>query len=197
MSATDNTGRQARIERLRLARRRDSAVKRKLALNAVVSLKNEGLRVSFAAVARRAQVSPWFTYNNSEVSAAIHTAMSEQQEHGVEANRTPPLNRATSASLHAELAFLRTELAKAKTSRDDFRRRLQLALGAAIEADDVQGLRTLVQELKQRDEQLSAEALAGRRREGELTRKLATAEDELAAARSALRRAIRPVPNQL
>ncbi|MYZ33702.1 hypothetical protein GT002_00810 [Streptomyces sp. SID4917] len=44
-----------------------------------------GQRISFARVAREANVSTWFVYNSPEAKTAIRDAMHEQTHHGVEA----------------------------------------------------------------------------------------------------------------
>lgn len=87
-----------------------------------------GQRISFAGVAREANVSTWFVYNSAEVKTAIWDAMQEQTHHGVEAAAAPRRERATPASLHTDLALAREEIQDLKRERDVLKQRVQLAL---------------------------------------------------------------------
>lgn len=192
---TDNDLRDQRVERLRRARAADSASKTKRARDIVAANLRDGARITFASIARHAQVSTWFVYNQIDVRTAIHAAMREQREYGIEASTTPSTYRASAASLATELAYTRTQLAKAETERDDYRRRMQLALGAAIDTDNVERLRARVHELDETNSRLAAETREARQYVAELTRERDRAQDDVTAARAALKRTIRSVPS--
>lgn len=188
--------REVRIERLRKVRARDSADKMKRSLEAIAALQDEGARVSFASVARRALVSTWFVYNQVNVAATIREAIAEQSEHGLDIAKAPKGQRVSPAALQAELAFARRELAEVQLERDELRRRVALTLGAAIDSDNIDGLQARVRELEVNNSLQAGEIIAGKRHANELSQQLQETEDQLIAARTSLRRSIRSVPPQ-
>ena len=88
-----------RTDKLVLARREASRVKALRALETVARLHAAGDPVTFAPVARTANVSTWFTYNNPEVAAAVRKAQADQTKHGL--RETPHLGDRVSAPASA------------------------------------------------------------------------------------------------
>ncbi|MET7698640.1 hypothetical protein [Streptomyces sp. NPDC005485] len=56
---------------------------------AISGLLKAGQRITFARVAREANVSTWFVHDKAEVKAALLDAMNDQARHGAEAVATP------------------------------------------------------------------------------------------------------------
>ncbi|GAB3264569.1 hypothetical protein GCM10027562_29200 [Arthrobacter pigmenti] len=183
-----------RIERLRKVRAQDSVDKTKRSLESITALQDEGVRVSFAAVAR-AVVSTWFVYNKSEVATRIRAAIADQSEHGLDIAKTPKIQRVSAAALQAELAFARKELAAVRLERNELRTRVALALGDAIDSENMDCLRAKVQQLEAANNRQASEVLAANRHANGLSQQLRETEDELIAARASLRRSIRAVPS--
>lgn len=176
---------------LRQARARDSSTKRDRAVAAVRHLHGSGHRVTFAHVARHARVSTWFTYNQSEVRAAIEMAMADQLENGVTDAATPARERVGAAGLQTELELTRHELTQTRRDRDRLRARVQLALGAELDEVTRNQLVERIAKLERsHDEHLQVAREAQQTIEVLQTR-LLVAQDELVAARTSLRRVIK------
>lgn len=176
---------------LREARARDSTTKRDRALAAVRHLHSSGQRVTFAHVARHAQVSTWFTYNQHDVRSAVQTAIADQLEQGLAQAATPPRERVGAAGLQTELALTRHELTQTRRERDRLRTKVQLVLGAELDEVTRHHLVQRIAQLERdHDEHLQAAREAQQTIEGLQTR-LQVAQDELAAARTSLRRVIK------
>ncbi|WP_354670157.1 DUF6262 family protein [Streptomyces sp. S.PNR 29] len=94
MTSTESS-RDARVARLRQARQADSETKTIRTQRAIRDLLNAGQRISFARVAREADVSTWFIYDTPAINAAIRNAMSDQAQHGREAAAVPRKTRRT------------------------------------------------------------------------------------------------------
>ena len=132
MTTTDT--RERRTDALTAARRKDSAAKTTRSLAAVERLHRSGRRVTFAGVARDAQVSGWFVYNHPDVRAAIDRAIADQVANGLTAASISTVERVSNSSLAAELAHARAEIGDLIDQRDRYRERARLALGTELEA---------------------------------------------------------------
>lgn len=193
MSGTESA-RDARVARLRRVRQSDSASKSTRAQSAIRDLLKAGQRVSFACVAREADVSTWFVYNKPAVKAAIQNAMSGQAHHGVETAATPRPERATPAGLHTDLALAREEIQGLKSERDSLKRRVQLALGAEIDNVAQADLVHRIQDLEYQNQALARDLFEARTRAERLTKQGEESEEAIAPLRLSLRKAMRVVP---
>jgi hypothetical protein len=123
-----------RTAKLIAARQRASRDKRAHTLHTLDRLLQSGARISFAAVAREADVSTWLVYNNPELKQAITDAMKHPARH---AGPPRPAESPTSqASLRTDLELARHEIAALRRSERKLRERLQRTLGAEIEHID-------------------------------------------------------------
>ncbi|MET7332052.1 DUF6262 family protein [Nonomuraea sp. NPDC005650] len=193
MNGADSS-RDARVARLRQARQADSAAKAARTKGAVRDLLNAGQRISFAGVARKADVSTWFVYNTAALRAAIRQAMSEQAQHGVQAAAVPRPARATPASLHTDLATAREEIQELKRERDALKHRLRFALGAEIDNAVQPGLVQRVQDLERHTQALTRDLAEARTQAARLTEQQQESDETIASLRLALREAMRTVP---
>lgn len=188
------SSRDARVAHLRRARRSDSAAKTARAQRAIGDLLNAGQRVSFARVAREADVSTSFVYNKPAIKAAIRDAMRDQAQHGVEAAEVPRPERATPASLHTDLALAREEIQELKRERDALKRRVQLALGAEIDNVAQADLVNRIQDLEHENQALARDLTEARSRAERLAKQREESEETIASLRLVLRKAMRAVP---
>jgi chromosome segregation ATPase len=191
MSAT-STGR-GRATALLAARAKDSQEKRRRALAAVAALEAAGCQITFAAVAKAAQVSSWLVYADG-VRECVEDARRRQADLGVaepgSASRSAR-QPATPAGLRADLALAREEIRRLRAERERLLQRLRVTLGTEIAGRDRAELSARIADLDSINRQLvferescSAQAEVAQRRVREL-------EDDLAAARESLRRVIR------
>ncbi|MFF7240388.1 DUF6262 family protein [Streptomyces collinus] len=192
----DIPGREARVQRLRAARAQDSAAKTSRALDVVRDLLTSGQRITCARVAREASVSTWFVYNQPQVRDAVQTAMHEQRDHGRPAAAVPGSKQVTPAGLHTELALARDEIKDLKKERDRLRERVRLSLGAELDDVDRRQLVERIQHLEQQNTGLKRELSEARDHLIAVEHRLRESEDDLTAARTSLRRAMRAVPSK-
>lgn len=184
--------RDPRVERLALARAAESEAKTRSTLEAVAHLQASGRRVTVTEVARRAGVSTWFCYNKAAVKDAIENAIAEQAESGALNASEPHSTRVTQSGLETDLSLAREEIRQLRKERDSYKQRAQLALGA--ELDDVSHAELLaaVTQLQNRARHLELEYQAASDRAAAAEQRADELSDELTAARSSLRKMIRP-----
>jgi hypothetical protein len=189
MTTTDT--RERRTDALTAARRKDSAAKTTRSLAAVERLHRGGRRVTFAGVAREAQVSGWFVYNQPDVRAAVDRAIADQVANGVTAASVNTAERVSAASLATELAHARAEIRDMIEQRDRYRERARLALGTELEAITQQQLVDRISELETANLQSANKTTAERVRANEATDRAQRLQAELDGARLSLRRMMR------
>ncbi|MFJ9749427.1 DUF6262 family protein [Streptomyces chartreusis] len=187
--------RHARVERLRASRAKDSEAKTRRALEAVEGLLRTGRRVTVAQVAREADVSTWFVYNQSQVRRAVQDGITTQREHGHRNSPAPEAQQVSPAGLRTDLALAREEIKDLKKERDHLRNRVQLSLGTELDEVNRNELIERVQQLEQRNTTLDQQLSEANDRITALEGQLRGAEDDLTAARAGLRRAMRAVPS--
>ena len=95
------------------------------------------------------------------------------------------------ASLRTELAVARDEIRRLRAEHDKLRARLRLQLGAEIDGPDRAELIARVASLEASSRQLATERDARAAEASHAQRRTRELEDDLAAARESLRRAIR------
>lgn len=183
---------ETRTDLLLRARRRASQTKQDQALAAVERLRSTGQAVTFTATARAAGVSTWFAYNNAVVAAAIRQAQTDQVENGLQSHPQPQ-ERVTAASLRAELSNSRQEVKELRHENARLHAALATRLGATLERLDLDEVLARMRDAEVRNVRLEADLEADAIAKAELTSQLAVAQDELTAARDALRRSMHVV----
>lgn len=182
------TAARGRPELLRAARRQDSLTKRQRVLTTLERMERDREPVTFAAVARAANVSTWLVYAEG-VREHIDAARQRQATQPARDHRAGL--SASAASLRTDLELARQEITDLRTQRDKLRGNLQKQLGRQLDALTHRELADRIDELTRDNQRLT-----------DLNRKLTTdnqqlhqqvtdLEDDLAAARTSLRRMIR------
>lgn len=168
------------------ARRRDSDTKRARVLATVERMLSKGTLVTFASVARNAQVSTWLVYAPG-IREVIEQARTRQRTQQL-AEQLPAVN---GESLQADLALARAEITRLRTERDQQHQQLRLALGARLDNIAKADLLARVDELTLHNTELAATATRHQADNETLRARVTELEDDLAAARTSLRRMIR------
>jgi chromosome segregation ATPase len=125
-----------RTRALHEAKRADSRRKHDRATATIKRLLDSGSRVSFARVAREANVSTWLVYNSAELKTTIQDAIDQQNTEGLKQAPVRPATTASNASLFTDLALARAEIKSLKHERDALRRRIERVLGDEIREVD-------------------------------------------------------------
>lgn len=183
----------SRAQGMLAARAKASHDKRQQVLTAVQALEAAGTPVTPTAVAAAARVSTWLVYADG-VREHIQAARCRQAERGHAPGPAVPPGRGepvTQASLRTELAVARDEIRRLRAEHDKLRARLRLQLGAEIEGPDRAELIARVASLEASSRQLATERDARVAEASHAQRRTRELEDDLAAARESLRRAIR------
>lgn len=194
-AASGGNDRNARVERLRISRAKDSEDKTKRALDAVDGLLRSGRRITIAQVAREASVSTWFVYNQPQVHQAVQDGITAQQTRGRQNSHAPEISQVSPAGLLTDLALAREEIKDLKKERDRLRNRVRLSLGAELEGVNQHELLKRIQQIAQRNTALEQALAEARDQIAALEGQLREAEDDLTASRASLRRAMRSVPS--
>ncbi|MFD9051765.1 hypothetical protein [Streptomyces zaomyceticus] len=168
------------------ARRRDSIDKRLRVLTALEHLERDGNPITHTAVARTAGVSTWLTYAEG-VREHIHAAQARQNAQPT-GHRPSPLGPAT---LRTDLELARQEITTLREERDRLRTALSHHLGQQLDAASSQNLATRVDELTQHNHRLADQLQQATSENTALHARITELEDDLAAARTSLRRMIR------
>lgn len=177
-----------RIARLTEARRADSTAKREAVLASLAELTNgDETTVTIAEVARRAKVSTWFIYNSPDLRRAVHAARIPTSQTKAPSGRTA----ATVQSLRTDLAIARSEISDLRSERDALAHRIQLILGKSVEQVPNEQLAERIRDQDELISKLSAQLDAERLRADRAESQLSTAQDDLVAARSTLKKMMR------
>jgi hypothetical protein len=146
---------------------------------------HRGDPVSFAAVAKAAGVSHWLVYSQG-LREHIETART-QQDGKPRRDRQTGLSLST-ASLTTDLALARAETSKLRAERDHLKAALQRCLGDQLDQLPNQCLVNRVDELTQHNQRLTADTERLQEANETMRHRLEEAEEDLAGARTALRR---------
>ncbi|WP_324605212.1 DUF6262 family protein [Streptomyces sp. NRRL WC-3549] len=171
---------------LKEVRRRDSRAKRARGLEAIRSLQHNGDKVTHAADARTAGVSPWLTYAEG-VREHVRAAIQEQDKPRPATRNTP----ASNASLRVDLNLAREEIHKLRAERDRLQRNARLHLSRQLDQVATGDLTTRVHELTADKAEMEALLNAKNVEADVLARRVTELEDELTAAHTSLRQMIR------
>ncbi|MCT9107602.1 DUF6262 family protein [Streptomyces mirabilis] len=175
-------------EALAESRRRDSRTKRQRVLAVVDQLLAQGDPVTFAAVARTAGVSNWLVYADG-VREHIDKARAQQASRPARDRQSG--GTASTASVRTDLELSRTEIRTLREERDKLKAALQRSLGQQLDQAATKDLVARIDELTSHNHELSTQLQQVRQDNTQLSRRLEEAEDDLAAARTSLRRMIR------
>ena len=139
-----------RVQALHEAKRADSRRKHERTLATVNRFVTNGSHITFARVAREADVSTWLVYNSPELKTAIQTAIQRQHRDGLDPP-TPnqPSSNVSLASLRTDLALARNETKTLKAERDVLRKRVERVIGDEIREIDRSQLVERITELEQ------------------------------------------------
>lgn len=182
------TAARGRPEALRAARRQDSLTKRQRVLSMLERMERDREPVTFASVARAANVSTWLVYAQG-VREHIDAARRRQAAH-------PALDQraglsASAASLRTDLELARHEIKKLRAERDTLRSNLQHQLGRQLDALAHRELVSRIDELTRDNQRLADLNRQLTTDNQQLHQKVTDLEDDLAGARTSLRRMIR------
>ncbi|MFE4177462.1 DUF6262 family protein [Streptomyces sp. NPDC056909] len=169
------------------ARRRDSIDKRRRVLTAIEHLERDGEPITHTAVARTAGVSAWLTYAEG-VREYIHAAQARQNARPTTGQPPGPLSP---AALRTDLELARQEITTLREERDRLRTAMSHHLGQQLDSVSSQDLTTRVDELTQHNHQLADQLQQVTGENTALHARVTELEDDLAAARTSLRRMIR------
>jgi regulator of replication initiation timing len=173
---------------LREARRRDSDRKRDQVFRTVDAMKRDGTPITFAAVARAARVSQWLVYADG-VRDYINTARVAQAAEPAQAKTAG--RSVSEASLRTDLELARQDNRRLRGEVDRLKKVLRQRLGAQLEAESVASLRRRIDELVEANNHYRSENTRLATELDNVRAELSLAVDDLAAARSGLRRMIR------
>ncbi|MFJ7496821.1 DUF6262 family protein [Streptomyces sp. NPDC097727] len=175
-------------EVLKAARQRDSADKRGRVLKAVQDMLRDNRRITFAAVAHEADVSSWLVYA-SGLRERIDQARARQAAQGHQDQQSG--RKVSTASEQTDLLLARQEIKRLRTENGRLRQQARVHLGQQVKQLGNHDLVDRINELTEENLRLStAERQATTQNRG-LQQRVAELEDDLAAARTSLRRVIR------
>ena len=149
--------------------------------------------VTFAAVARAANVSTWLVYADS-VREHIDAARQRQATQPARDQRTGL--SASAASLRTDLALARQEITDLRAERDKLRGNLQKQPGRQLNALTHRELVDRIDELTRDNQRLNDLNRQLTTDNQQLAQQVTDLEDDLAAARTSLRRMIRDTNQQ-
>ncbi|NEA68123.1 DUF6262 family protein [Streptomyces sp. SID12488] len=185
-----NEAKRKPADALREARKRDSVAKRGQVLAAIDTMKDSGTPISFAAVARTAEVSTWLVYA-AGVREHVEAAMKGQAK-SVRRERKSGVG-ASAASLATDLELARAETRALRGERDRLKQAVQRSLGAQLDQRGTKELTGRVGELQAEVQRVKDELAAARADNAGLLRELEEARDEVVAVREAGRQMFKNV----
>ncbi len=168
------------------ARRRISTEKRERVLSTITALEHDGHPITHTTVARTAGVSTWLTYTQ-DLREHIQAA-----QHRQTARTTAPQPHAPSpAALKADLELARQEIKKLRTEQDRLRTAVRRQLGHQLDALSARDLTARIDDLTRDNHRLANQLSEATTETTRLHIQVKALEDDLAAARTSLRRMIR------
>jgi chromosome segregation ATPase len=176
-----------RVQALHAARQRDSHNKRAHVRVTVENMLLAGDAVTFTSVARAARVSTWLVYAEG-VREHIESAIQQQRSQPDDQRSDDP---ASIASLRTDLALARSEIARLRGDNDKLRRNAQRLLGQQLDQHDNGELLARVDSLVAENRALTEELLQATQDRVGLQKQISELEEDIAAARTALRRMIK------
>lgn len=187
IEATLEDGARRRTEALQTARQRDSQTKRAHVRSTIEKMLLAGDPVTFTTVARTARVSTWLVYAEG-VREHIQAAIRQQADQP--ANHHPD-DSASMASLRTDLALARDEIKRLRSDNDKLRLNAQRLLGRQLDQIDQGELLARVDALTAENRRLTEKLRQCSREKSGLSNRITELEEDIAAARTALRRMIK------
>lgn len=175
-------------EVLKAARQRDSADKRGRALKAVQDMLRDNRRITFAAVAREADVSSWLVYAPG-LRERIDQARARQAAQDHQDQRSG--RKVSTSSEQTDLLLARQEIKRLRTENGQLRQQARVHLGQQVEQLGNHDLVDRVNELTKENLRLSTAERQATTENTQLRQRVTELENDLAAARTSLRRMIR------
>lgn len=175
-----------KIDQMIDARRLDSATKRTRVLATAEQMSRDGRPITFAAVAREADVSTWLVY-----ATGVREVIEEHRARQSDTTATECRPQQETPGRATDLALARAEITRLRSERDEHQRQMQLALGARLDDVAKADLLARLDELTRHHSEVVADAARQRAENHVLQARVADLEDDLAAARTSLRRMIR------
>jgi SMC interacting uncharacterized protein involved in chromosome segregation len=173
---------------LREARRRDSDRKRNQVFRAVDAMKRDGTPITFASVARSAKVSQWLVYAEG-VRGYIEDARNAQADEPMRHKSIGHI--ASDASLRTDLEFMREHNRRLREEITRLKQALRGQLGEQLESQSNETLRQRIDQLTEANDRYGADNAELQAELAHAREQLQTTQDDLAAARTSLRRMIR------
>jgi hypothetical protein len=180
-------GARRRTEALQAARQRDSQTKRAHVRSTIEKMLLAGDPVTFTAVARTARVSTWLVYAEG-VREHIQAAIRQQADQP--ANHRPD-DPASMVSLRTDLALARDEITRLRADNDKLRLNAQRLLGRQLDQVDHGELLARVDALVAENRRLTEKLRQCVQEKSGLSNRITELEEDVAAARTALRRMIK------
>ncbi|MGW1506930.1 DUF6262 family protein [Streptomyces mirabilis] len=175
-------------EVLKAARQRDSADKRGRVLKAVQDMLRDNRRITFAAVAREADVSSWLVYAPG-LRERIDQARTRQAAQGHQDQQSG--RKVSTASEQTDLLLARQEIKRLRTENGHLRQQALVHLGQQVDQLGNHDLVDRINELAEENLRLSTAERQATAENTQLRQQITELEDDLAAARTSLRRMIR------
>ncbi|MFI8823904.1 DUF6262 family protein [Streptomyces sp. NPDC053431] len=175
-------------EVLKAARQRDSADKRGRVLKTVQDMLRDNRRITFAAVAREADVSSWLVYAPG-LRERIDQAGARQAAQDHQDQRSG--RKVSTSSEQTDLLLARQEIKRLRTENGQLRQQARVHLGQQVEQLGNHDLVDRVNELTEENLRLSTAERQATTENTQLRQRVTELEDDLAAARTSLRRMIR------
>jgi Family of unknown function (DUF6262) len=170
------------------ARRAASHRKRSHVLATVQKMKTGDAPITFAAVARAAQVSTWLVYAPG-IREHIDAARAHQA--AVPARETAVGRRGSDASLRTDLELVRQDNRTLRAEIARLKHLIRQDLGRQLDGESHHQLRVRVDDLSNANQRLQADNRELTAERDQLRNDLRRTEDDLAAARTSIRRMIR------
>lgn len=181
-------------EVLKDARRRDSHQKRARVFAAVDEIKHTDTPITFALIARTAQVSTWLVYANGvreyiEAAREYQAARPHRQQLGG--------TRASEASLRTDLELARQDNRALRSEIARLTQALREQLGHQLDHQNTGDLRRRIEELLEANRELQSVNAELAQDNHTLQDQLTETQDDLIAVRASLRQMIRDTTEQV
>ncbi len=175
-----------KVDQMIDARRHDSTTKRSRVLATVEKMLREGRPITFASVAREAKVSTWLVY-----APGLREAVEEHRARQSDRATTERRPQREASGDATDLALARAEITRLRAERNEQQRRERLALGSKLDDIAKADLLARLDELTRHNSEVLADAARQGSENHVLQARVVELEDDLAAARTSLRRMIR------
>lgn len=175
---------------LREARRRDSLIKRQRVRATLEEMVRNGDTITFAAVSKAANVSDWLVRADG-VREHIEQARARQATQPATDRRTG--RTASAASLATDLELAREQIKQLRTERDQLRDNLRLQLGHQLDQLSSKSLIERIDELTAANQHLADQHRQATADNQQLREQVSELEEDLAAARTSLRRVLKEI----